>query len=100
MLEIIRTDNDSYQFHLKSASGGTILKSTPFKDEAKVKDAISTIKNSKESQFAFERKTNHEGKFLFEMRNCDGKLIGKSLHYDSEAGMENGIKNLKKAFLG
>jgi len=43
----------------------------------------------------FERKTNHTGQFLFNLNDDDGNLIGRSQHYDSEMGMENGIKNLQ-----
>ena len=43
----------------------------------------------------FERKTNHSGQFLFNLKDNDGNLIGQSQFYDSEMGMENGIKNLQ-----
>ncbi len=44
----------------------------------------------------FERKTNTEGKFHFSLKDDDGRIIGHSEPYDSEAGMENGIKNLQE----
>ncbi len=43
----------------------------------------------------FERKTDYNGKFLFILKNSEGKVLGNSMLYNSEAGMENGIKNLK-----
>jgi len=43
----------------------------------------------------FERKTNHKGEFQFSLKDSDGKIIGHSQNYNSEAGMENGIKNLR-----
>ena len=43
----------------------------------------------------FERKTDYNGKLLFTLTNSEGKSLGKSMLYSSEAGMENGIKNLK-----
>ncbi|MGB5667196.1 MAG: YegP family protein, partial [Maribacter sp.] len=33
--------------------------------------------------------------FLFSLKNNGGQIIGISELYSSEAGMENGIKNLK-----
>jgi len=41
-----------------------------------------------------ERKTNIDGKFLFSIKKNQG-IIGHSGLFSSEAGMENGIKNLK-----
>ncbi len=43
----------------------------------------------------FERKTNHSGAFMFSLKDENGKIVGYSQCYNSEAGMENGIKNLK-----
>jgi len=47
----------------------------------------------------FERTTNHGGDFQFRLKNINGELIGNSLSYSSEAGMENGIKNLRQSIL-
>ena len=62
------------------------------KDEAQktVKSLNPIIHNS----IRFERKTNHDGLFLFSLKNVNGKVIGHSQLYNSEAGMENGINNL------
>nr|WP_245224787.1 YegP family protein [Pseudozobellia sp. WGM2] len=42
----------------------------------------------------FERKTNNTGQFFFNLNDDKANLIGTSQLYDSEMGMENGIKNL------
>ncbi|MDO1514828.1 DUF1508 domain-containing protein [Maribacter confluentis] len=45
----------------------------------------------------FERKTTTDGKFLVQLKNSLGETIGSSGLYSSEAGMENGILNIKNS---
>ena len=49
-----------------------------------------------ERHLRVERKTDYSGKFLFNLRDKKGKVVGKSSLFSSEAGMENGIKHLLK----
>jgi uncharacterized protein len=95
MIEIKKEDANTYRFDLKAQGGHTLLKSVEFPSKDKVKETVKYLGSLNESQAIFERKTNHEGKFLFNLKSPAGLLIGQSLLYDSEAGMENGIKNLK-----
>jgi hypothetical protein len=95
MIEIKKEDANSYIFDLKSQGGHTLLKSVEFPSHDEVKETVNYLCSLNESQAIIERKTNHDGKFLFNLKSPDGLLIGQSLLYDSEAGMENGIKNLK-----
>lgn len=97
MIEILKIDDDSYQFKLKSPSGGTILNSIGFKSEDAVHQMVSNLDGLIKKPAAFERKTNHSGKFQFNLKDGSGKTIGHSQLYDSEAGMENGIKNLRRS---
>ncbi|HAI37493.1 MAG TPA: hypothetical protein DCM40_04830, partial [Maribacter sp.] len=56
---------------------------------------IKDIKALKKSNGKFfERRTNTDGKFLVELKNSTGKIVGSSGLYTSEAGMENGILNI------
>jgi len=96
MLEIKKETNQTYRFELKSVDGIVLLQSVPFESEQHIKNAISKLGPSDIKAYLFERKTNYEGKFLFHLKNADRTLIGKSGIFGSEAGMENGIKHLKK----
>jgi len=60
-----------------------------------LKTTVNNLISLDKSQNIFERKTNYEGNFLFSIKNKKGHLIGNSLLYGSEAGMENGIKNIQ-----
>lgn len=94
MIEVGKIDNVGYRFTVKSETGQTLLESIPFKDKEILKTTLKALKTTPSSK-RFERKTNFEGKFLYNLTNEQGLIIGNSSLYNSEAGMENGIKNLK-----
>jgi len=95
MLEIKKESDTTYTFSLQSESGQTLLTSVPFKNREEIDNTIAKLKILIGQSSVFERKTDYNGKFLFVMKNSEGKTIGNSMLYSSEAGMENGIKNLK-----
>ena len=96
MIEIKKGKNNTFQFSLKTAEGKTLLNSVDFESEAEIEDTVKQLKPLASRQNCFERKTNYDGHFLFNLKDKNGKIIGNSLLYDSEAGMENGITNLKR----
>ena len=73
-----------------------MLKSIPFESQQEIKSTISRLSPLASKALLFERKTDYEGRFLFHLKNADRTLIGESGVFESEAGMENGIKHLKK----
>jgi uncharacterized protein YegP (UPF0339 family) len=93
MVEIVKNNKGNFELHIKSSTGSSLLKSVPFKSEADAK----SILNQALSKTIFERKTNHQGKFIIALKTAEGNQIGESNTYTSEAGMENGIKNLMKS---
>lgn len=93
MVEIKKEKENEYVFTLKAESGTILLNSIPFSNKNKVREVLSSLHYS--TKKVFERKTNHTGEFLFNVKNNNGQLIGSSQLYSSEAGMENGIKNLQ-----
>ncbi|NJB69677.1 hypothetical protein GGR42_000139 [Saonia flava] len=98
MIKIEKEENHTYRFSLKTESGNTILKSVPFNSKGEVESTLAGLNPKlKQSPSVFERKTNHNGKFLFNLKDKKGNLIGSSQLYNSEAGMENGIKNIKNS---
>ncbi|MCK0189311.1 YegP family protein [Arenibacter sp. F20364] len=95
MLQINKESDTTYTFSLQSESGQTLLTSIAFKNREEIDETIASLKVLIGQSSVFERKTDYNGKFLFTMKNSGGKIIGHSMLYSSEAGMENGIKNLK-----
>lgn len=94
MIEINKTSSEEFEFFVKSESGKVLLKSIPFTDEQSMKATVAILSKTISPVKSFERKTNFNGQFLFQLKNKEGKIIGSSGLYRSEAGMENGIKNL------
>ncbi len=92
MIQIQKENDKGYRFFVTSESGAAILQSRWFETEEQLKEIVQYIT----SYPIFERKTNHEGKFVIYLKNRDGDTIGESKTYTSEAGMENGIKNIRK----
>ncbi|MEP2281406.1 YegP family protein [Maribacter sp.] len=98
MIKIDKKEDGFYQFILKSASGNILLKSVSFNTENEIDSTIADIKALKNANGKlFERRTNTDGKFLVELKNSTGKIIGSSGLYSSEAGMENGILNISNS---
>ena len=94
MIEIKKYKENGYDFSVKAEDGGNLLNSVSFSSEGEIKKIIEDLQKTINAQNVFERRTNHEGKFLFNVKGSNGKRIGRSELYSSEAGMENGIKNL------
>ena len=99
MIEIIKKKENKFKFTLKAESGNVLLKSVMFRNEDEIKQMVQSLNIIQQRRNVFERKTNHKGKFLFNLKNLKGEIIGTSQSYGSEAGMENGIKHLKKRIL-
>ncbi|MBT8182850.1 YegP family protein [uncultured Eudoraea sp.] len=96
MIKINKEDNNTYNFSLSTTNGNTLFYSVGFSSKEEVKNVVSSLNLLDKQHIIIERKTDHDGNFLFNLKNKKGQLIGNSLLYGSEAGMENGIKNLKK----
>lgn len=91
MIEIKEEVTDNYKFVLKSESGRPLFNSIAFANRRTTQKVVRSLKARQ--RHTFERKTNHNGKFLFSLKGKAGEVIGNSQLYNSEAGMENGIKN-------
>ncbi|WP_297702556.1 YegP family protein [uncultured Eudoraea sp.] len=96
MIKINKQENNTYNFSLNTTTGNALLYSVGFSSKEEIKNVVSGLKLLDKQHYKFERKTDHNGNFLFNLKDKKGQLIGNSQLYGSEAGMENGIKNLKK----
>lgn len=94
MILLDKTDS-GYSFSIQAESGTTLLQSVVFSNKEEAQSIIEGLTRIKGVQNTFERKTNHKGDFLFNLKSSNGKLIGQSELYSSEAGLQNGINNLK-----
>lgn len=97
MIEIKKDKDDTYCFSVKTINGSILLNSVPFPDKEEIRKTFLDLDPIAQHENIFERKTNHNGKFLFNLKDRKGNVIGSSQLYSSEAGMENGIKNTKNS---
>lgn len=96
MIKIHPNNEHSYHFSLQTENGDILLISVDFADKMELDKMLRQLETKPLTSSDFERKTTTEGKFLFILKDSDGKPIGRSEAYDSEAGLENGIKNLRE----
>lgn len=93
----IKEDGKGFSFEVRSGQGHPLLQSVQFPSredlEACLREACLRLGNPA----CFERMTNHNGEFRFCLKGAQGKVLGRSSLYRSEAGMENGIKNTRLA---
>ena len=95
MIEVKKDKDNQFRFEVKAKSGNSLLKSIPFASRRELDNAVKQLLPLVEKPSVFERKTSHNGKFHFALKNREGDVIGISKSYTSEAGMENGITNLR-----
>ena len=98
MIEILYDSTNGYRFLIKAQSGNILFNSIPYSTQQEAELAVKEICGMEITRNQFERKTDHQGRFLFSINDKWGKLLGGSQLYDSEMGMENGIKNLQQQF--
>ncbi len=95
MIEIKKEGEGSYHFNLKTHDGNQLLRSVNFGSREEIDGIVSQLPALLEDHMVFERQTDHDGRFRFQLKDATGKPLGNSQLYHSEAGMENGIKNLR-----
>ncbi len=96
-MEIETTAGERCCFLLKSSSGTTLFQSKEYPSQGAAKEALESLPGLLQHPGIIERRTDHQGKFHVVVKDLHGLPLGESLRYDSEAGMENGLKNILKA---
>jgi uncharacterized protein len=99
-LEIYKDKKGEFRFRLKASNGENILASEGYKRKSSaLKGASSVEKNCADASCFIKNKTPG-GKYRFNMKSRNHKVIGVSQNYSSEAGCDNGIKAIARAAKG
>jgi uncharacterized protein YegP (UPF0339 family) len=93
---ISKAINDENYFVLKAADGQTILTSQMYSSEAACFNGIESVRTNCSDDSKYERKLSVNNKPYFVLKAANGQVIGNSVMYESEAGMENDIASVKK----
>jgi uncharacterized protein YegP (UPF0339 family) len=96
MVKLKKISDSKFQFEVATTAGAKLLNSIYFSSKKELNSAVLRLPTVVESSTNFERKTDYSGRFIFHVKDTSGNTLGHSDTYTSEAGMENGIKNLKK----
>jgi hypothetical protein len=89
------TNGEDY-FNLKAANSQVILTSQMYSSKSACFNGIESVRNNCADDSRFERKQSVNKKHYFVLKASNGGTIGNSEMYASKAGMENGIKSVKK----
>lgn len=93
MIHITQKATSEFTFSVLSKNGSALLESVAFKTKEEVNKIVIEV-----TKYGIvERATTYGGSFQYKLKTPEGKLLGKSLNYGSEAGMENGIKHFQHA---
>ncbi|HSH44063.1 MAG TPA: YegP family protein [Arenicellales bacterium] len=99
-IEIYKDKKGEYRFRLKSSNGENILGSEGYKRKSSaVNGAASVEKNCADASCFIKNKTPG-GKYRFNMKSRNHKVIGVSQNYNSEAACDNGIQAVARAAKG
>jgi len=90
----IKKKDDSYCFEVQNEAGQHLFSSVPFSAKNEIEHTLAQLKASSNT-VVFERKTNYEGRFQFNLKTIDRGVLGNSTLFQSQVGMENGIKQMK-----
>lgn len=95
MIHIEEKNKGRFRFVLKNATGLPFFESTTFPTQEAIHATLAQLSSAQRTYAQFERQTDHNGNFLFQLRSLQGSRIGRSTTFSSEAGMENGIKDFR-----
>jgi uncharacterized protein YegP (UPF0339 family) len=93
----IKKEKERFYFVVRSGQGSELLQSVEFPSRKDLEKCLRDVCAKLGNPSCFERRTDHNGKFRFSLKTAEGKILGQSAAYRSEAGMENGIKNTRIA---
>ena len=96
MIQIEEKNKGRFRFILKNAAGSPLFESTSFPSQEAAQLTLAQLSSAQRTYAQFERQTDHNGNFQFQLRSMQGERIGKSITFYSEAGMENGIKDFRR----
>lgn len=92
----IKKEHDkAYRFEVKNEKGHALFNSILFSNKEEAKMIVKELQAFDLGSFVFERKTNYDGKFHFKLKTKDSRILGHSGFFNSQAGLENGIKHMQ-----
>lgn len=96
MFKIIENKNGTFCFNLFARNGEKILTGEDYTTKAGVENNIELVKKYSFYDENFEKKATKFGKYYFVLKANNGRVIGESKEYLTEASRDNVIELVKK----
>ena len=97
--QIAETETGKFHYVLRSSNGQEILKGYQFGSDQKAREAMEKVKLAAVDETNFDPRNEKEQWYFF-LKGVDGKAIGRSENYATEAAMRRGIESVKKTAPG
>lgn len=90
--EILRRKNGEFQFNLKASNGEIILTSEGYMTKDSCKKGIESVRRNSAEKSKFDLLDSKDGKFYFNLKAANGRVVATSETYENVMNRENGIK--------
>lgn len=90
-----RRTNGEFQFNLKASNNLVILTSEGYTTMKSCLMGVQSVRENSGDESAYVRKTSTKGRCYFNLRACNGQIIGTSELYESSYALEKGIESVK-----
>ena len=88
--------NREIQFNLKADNGQVILSAESYKSKDACMNGIESVRKNSATEARFEKLTAKNGKFYFNLKATNGRVIGSSQMYEARTSRDNGIASVMK----
>ncbi|NSL86325.1 YegP family protein [Chitinophaga solisilvae] len=92
---ITKKPNGNFFFKLKADNGQTILASEGYSVRINCDNGIASVKANSIHKERYDKLTAQNGQFYFNLKGSNGKVIGTSEMYETEAARDNGIASVR-----
>lgn len=94
--EIYKDKAGEFRFRLKAANGQNILSSKSYKTRRGVVNGVESVRKNAPKPDRFEKIETASGKFAFQLKAANGRVIGSSHSYNSDYGAAKGIEAVER----
>lgn len=93
---VLKTAKDGqFYFVLEAGNGQVILTSEMYVAKASAENGIASVRKNAGNDANYERKEQHGGHAMFNLKAANHQVIGTSQGYSSAAAREEGIASVK-----
>jgi len=89
-----KSANGQFRFVLKAANAETILTSELYTSKSAAQNGIEAVRSNCGQAGRYERKTATNGKYYFNLKAANHRIIATSQMYVDEAGRDKGIASV------